>query len=185
MWQQFANLRLLYSYQYAHPGKKLLFMGQEFAQRHEWSEASSLDWHLLQYESHRGVQRLVADLNRFYASEPALHEVDFEWTGFEWIDANDGDNSVLTFLRRGKTPGDFVVAVMNATPVPRSGYRIGVPEAGAYREVFNSDADRYGGSNMGNMGEVRTEPVQHMGRPYSLKLTLPPLAAVYLKWARP
>jgi 1,4-alpha-glucan branching enzyme len=184
LWQQFANLRLLYSYQYAHPGKKLLFMGQEFAQRHEWSEAGSLDWHLLQHESHRGVQRLVADLNRFYASEPALHEVDFEWTGFEWIDANDGDNSVLTFLRRGRTPGDFVVAIMNATPVPRSRYRIGVPEAGAYREVFNSDADRYGGSNMGNMGEVRAEPIRHMGRPYSIELTLPPLAAIYLKWSK-
>jgi 1,4-alpha-glucan branching enzyme len=185
LWQQFANLRLLYSYQYAHPGKKLLFMGQEFAQRQEWSEARSLDWHLLQHESHRGVQRLVADLNRFYASEPALHEVDFEWTGFEWIDANDGDNSVLTFLRRGKSPNDFVVAILNATPVPRSGYRIGVPEAGAYREVFNSDADRYGGSNMGNMGEVRAAPVRHMGRPYSVELTLPPLAAIYLKWSKP
>ena len=185
LWQQFANLRLLYSYQYAHPGKKLLFMGQEFAQRHEWSEAGSLDWHLLQHESHRGIQRLVADLNRFYAAEPAMHEVDFEWTGFEWIDANDGDNSVLTFLRRGKTPGDFVVAILNATPVPRSGYRIGVPEAGAYREVFNSDADRYGGSNTGNMGEVRAEPIRHMGRPHSIKLTLPPLAAIYLKWSKP
>jgi 1,4-alpha-glucan branching enzyme len=185
LWQQFANLRLLYSYQYAHPGKKLLFMGQEFAQRQEWSEARSLDWHLLQHESHRGVQRLVADLNRIYASEPALHEVDFEWTGFEWIDANDGDNSVLTFLRRGKTPGDFVVAILNATPVPRSSYRIGVPEAGAYREVFNSDAGRYGGSNMGNMGEVRAAPIRHMGRPYSVELTLPPLAAIYLKWSKP
>ena len=185
LWQQFANLRLLYSYQYAHPGKKLLFMGQEFAQRHEWTEAGSLDWHLLQHESHRGIQRLVADLNRFYASEPALHEVDFEWTGFEWIDANDGDNSVLTFLRRGRTSGDFVVAIMNATPVPRSRYRIGVPEAGAYREVFNSDAERYGGSNMGNMGEVRAAPIQHMGRPYSIELTLPPLAAIYLKWTKP
>jgi 1,4-alpha-glucan branching enzyme len=185
LWQQFANLRLLYSYQYAHPGKKLLFMGQEFAQRQEWSEARSLDWHLLQHESHRGVQRLVADLNRLYASEPALYEVDFAWTGFEWIDANDGDNSVLTFLRRGKTPGDFVVAILNATPVPRSGYRIGVPEAGAYREVFNSDADRYGGSNIGNLGAVRADPIRHMGRPYSLELTLPPLAAIYLKWSKP
>jgi 1,4-alpha-glucan branching enzyme len=185
LWQQFANLRLLYSYQYAHPGKKLLFMGQEFAQRQEWSEARSLDWHLLQHESHRGVQRLVADLNRFYASEAALHEVDFEWTGFEWIDANDGDNSVLTFLRRGRSPDDFVVAILNATPVPRSGYRIGVPEAGTYREVFNSDAGRYGGSNMGNMGEVRTAPIRHMGRPYSVELTLPPLAAIYLKWSKP
>jgi 1,4-alpha-glucan branching enzyme len=185
LWQQFANLRLLYSYQYGHPGKKLLFMGQEFAQRAEWSEARSLDWHLLQHDSHRGVQHLVADLNHFYAAEPALHEVDFDWPGFEWIDANDGDNSVLSFIRRGRTPGDFLVVVLNATPVPRQGYRIGVPEAGAYRELFNSDADRYGGSNVGNLGAVHAEPIAHSGRPYSLELTLPPLAALYLKWTKP
>ena len=185
LWQQFANLRLLYSYQYAHPGKKLLFMGQEFAQRAEWSEARSLDWHLLQHDSHRGVQHMVADLNRFYAAEPALHEVEFDWQGFEWIDANDGDNSVLSFIRRGRTPGDFLVVVLNATPVVRQGYRIGVPEAGAYREVFNSDADRYGGSNVGNLGAVRAESIAHMGRPYSVELTLPPLAALYLKWSKP
>jgi 1,4-alpha-glucan branching enzyme len=185
LWQQFANLRLLYSYQYAHPGKKLLFMGQEFAQRQEWSEARSLDWHLLQHESHRGIQRLVGDLNKLYAAEPALHEVDFEWQGFEWLDANDGDNSVLSFIRRGKTPGDFLVTVLNATPVVRSGYRIGVPEAGAYREVFNSDSGRYGGSNVGNLGAVHAAPRQHMGRAYSLELRLPPLAAVYLKWSKP
>jgi 1,4-alpha-glucan branching enzyme len=184
LWQQFANLRLLYSYQYAHPGKKLLFMGQEFAQRHEWSEARSLDWHLLQHDSHRGVQHLVADLNHFYGAEKALHEVEFDWPGFEWIDANDGDNSVLSFIRRGRTPGDFIVAVFNATPVVRHGYRIGVPEPGIYREVFNSDAERYGGSNVGNGGNVQAADLKHMGRRYSLELTLPPLAAVYLKWTR-
>jgi len=184
LWQQFANLRLLYSYQYAHPGKKLLFMGQEFAQRHEWTEAKSLDWHLLQHDSHRGVQHLVADLNHLYAAEPALHQVDFEWPGFEWIDANDGDNSVLSFIRRGRTAGDFVVAVFNATPVVRYGYRIGVPEPGTYREVFNSDAERYGGSNVGNEGNVRAVEAGHMGRPCYLELTLPPLAAVYLKWSK-
>jgi 1,4-alpha-glucan branching enzyme len=184
LWQQFANLRLLYAYQYAHPGKKLLFMGQEFAQRHEWTEKHSLDWHLLKYDSHRGVQQMVADLNHLYQAEPALHEVDFDWPGFDWIDANDGDNSVLSFIRRGRAPGDFLVAVLNATPVVRKKYRIGVPEPGTYREVFNSDAERYGGSNVGNQGNAQAEALQHMGRPYSLELTLPPLAAVYLKWSK-
>jgi len=183
LWQQFANLRLLYAYQYAHPGKKLLFMGQELAQRHEWSEASSLDWHLLQWDSHRGIQRLVADLNKLYAAEPALHQVDFDWHGFEWIDANDSDNSVLTFIRRGKNPEDLIVAVINATPVVREGYRLGVPNPGLYREILNTDAAHYGGSNVGNLGGQQASDQPAQGRPYSLVLTLPPLAAVYLKWA--
>src|SRR5438046_2191956 len=128
LWQQFANLRLLYGYQYAHPGKKLLFMGQEFAQRDEWSEARSLDWHLLQWDSHRGIQKLIADLNRVFAAEPALHQVDFHWQGFEWIDCNDGDNSVLSFIRHGKHHNeDLIVVVMNATPVVSEGYLDGVP----------------------------------------------------------
>jgi 1,4-alpha-glucan branching enzyme len=185
MWQQFANLRLLYAYQYAHPGKKLLFMGQELAQRHEWSEAHSLDWHLLQHDSHRGIQHLIRDLNRLYAAEPALHQVDFDWHGFDWIDANDADNSVLTFIRRGKNIEDLIVAVLNATPVVREGYRLGVPNPGLYREIMNTDAAHYGGSNVGNMGgqQASDQPVQ--GRPYSLVLTLPPLAAIYLKWTPP
>ncbi len=183
LWQQFANLRLLYAYQYAHPGKKLLFMGQELAQRHEWSEARSLDWHLLQHDSHRGIQRLVGDLNRLYAAEPALHQVEFDWHGFEWIDANDSDNSVLSFIRRGKNPEDLIVAVINATPVPRGGYRLGVPNAGFYREIMNTDAAHYGGSNAGNMGGQQAADHPAQGRPYSLVLTLPPLAAVYLKWS--
>ena len=116
MWQQFANLRVLYAYQYAHPGKKLLFMGQEFAQRKEWSETHSLDWHLLQYDSHRGIKNLVTDLNKLVAREPALHEIDFEWQGFEWIDANDSDNSVYSFIRRGKNPNEILIIVLNATP---------------------------------------------------------------------
>jgi len=182
LWQQFANLRLLYAYQYAHPGKKLLFMGQELAQRHEWSEARSLDWHLLQHDSHRGIQRLVGDLNRLYAAEPALHQVEFDWHGFEWIDANDSDNSVLSFIRRGKNPEDLIVAVINATPVTRGGYRLGVPNAGFYREIMNTDAAHYGGSNAGNMGGQQAAGHPAQGRPYSLVLTLPPLAAVYLKW---
>jgi 1,4-alpha-glucan branching enzyme len=182
MWQQFANLRLLYAYQYAHPGKKLLFMGEEFGQRQEFSEARSLDWHLLQYESHRGLQQLIADLNKVYAAEPALHQVDFDWPGFEWIDANDSDNSIFSFARHGKAPGDLIIVILNATPVLRANYRIGVPQAGFYVEALNSDSGIYGGSNVGNLGGVRAEPIPHMGRPYSLTLTVPPLAALFLKW---
>ena len=181
LWQQFANLRLLFGYHYAHPGKKLLFMGQEFAQRHEWSEAQSLDWHLLQYDSHRGIQRLVTDLNELYAAQPALHEVDFDWHGFEWLDVNDADNSVLSFLRRGKDPASLLAVVVNATPVVREGYLIGVPQPGFYSEILNTDAGIYGGSNVGNLGGVSAEPIPHMGRPYSITLTLPPLAALFLR----
>src|SRR5947199_364194 len=143
LWQQFANLRLLYGYHYAHPGKKLLFMGQEFAQRHEWSEASSLDWHLLEWDSHRGVQHLLRDLNHLYHSEPALYQIDFDWHGFEWIDANDADNSVLSFIRRGKNPEEVMVVLLNATPVARGGYRLGVPPPGSYREIINTAAAIY------------------------------------------
>ena len=182
MWQQFANLRLLYAYQYAHPGKKLLFMGQEFAQRNEWSEARSLDWHLLEHGSHRGIQRLVTDLNKVVGSEAAFHQVDFDWRGFDWIDANDSDNSVYSFIRRGKNPGDLIVVVMNATPVVRYGYRLGVPNAGHYDEVMNTDAGIYGGSNVGNMGGFSAEEIGAQGRRYSLVATLPPLAALYWKW---
>ena len=182
LWQQFANLRLLYGYQYAHPGKKLLFMGQEFAQRHEWSETHSLDWHLLQHESHKGVQRVVTDLNHLLASEPALHQVDFEWQGFEWIDANDSDNSVYSFIRRGRNPDDILVVVLNCTPVVRYGYRLGVPNPGNYQEIFNTDADIYGGSNVGNLGGMNAEEFSWQGRRHSLSLTVPPLAAIFLKW---
>ncbi|MGB2634030.1 MAG: 1,4-alpha-glucan branching protein GlgB [Candidatus Acidiferrum sp.] len=182
MWQQFANLRLLFAYQFAHPGKKLLFMGQEFAQRHEWNEARSLDWHLLEYEPHRGVQCLVRDLNKVLAEEPALHQVDFDWQGFEWLDANDSDNSVFSFVRRGKNPDDMLLIVLNATPVVRYGYRIGVPRPGHFDEILNTDAITYGGSNVGNLGGMNTTEHAWMGRISSLALTLPPLAAVFLKW---
>jgi 1,4-alpha-glucan branching enzyme len=182
MWQQFANLRLLLAYQYAHPGKKLLFMGQEIAQRQEWSEARSLDWHLLQHESHRGIQRLVADLNRLLTGEPSLYQVDFDWLGFEWIDANDSDNSVYSFIRRGKQADDIIIAILNATPVVRYGYHIGVPRPGHYEEVLNTDAAQYGGSNVGNLGGMNAGELAWSGRRYSLALTLPPLAAVFLKW---
>jgi 1,4-alpha-glucan branching enzyme len=182
LWQQFANLRLLFAYQCAHPGKKLLFMGQELAQRGEWYEASSLDWHLLQYDSHRGVQNLVRDLNKLLASEPALHEVDFNWQGFEWIDANDADNSVFAFARHGKKPEDLLIVILNATPVVREGYRIGVPQPGFYSEILNTDAATYGGSNVGNLGGQNASNQPSQGRAHSLCLTLPPLAAVFLKW---
>jgi len=182
IWQQFANLRLLFAYQFAHPGKKLLFMGQEFAQRNEWNEARSLDWHLLEYDSHRGIQRLVQDLNKTLASEPALHQVDFEWQGFEWLDANDSDNSVFSFIRRGRNPDDMLLVVLNATPVVRYGYRIGVPRSGHFDEILNTDALIYGGTNVGNLGGMNTSEHAWMGRSYSLALTLPPLAAVFLKW---
>ena len=182
MWQQFANLRLLYAYQYAHPGKKLLFMGEEFGQRQEFSEARSLDWHLLQWESHKGLQQLVGDLNKIYAAEPSLHEVDFDWPGFEWIDANDADNSIFCFARHGKKPHDLMVVILNATPVLRGQYRVGVPQPGFYAETLNTDSAVYGGSNVGNLGGVRTEPIPHMGRPHSLTLTVPPLAGLFLKW---
>ncbi len=182
MWQQFANLRLLFAYQFAHPGKKLLFMGQEFAQRHEWNEARSLDWNLLEYESHRGVQCLVRDLNKVLAAEAALHQVDFDWQGFEWLDANDSDNSVFSFVRRGKNPDDMLLVVLNATPVVRYGYRIGVPRPGHFDEILNTDAITYGGSNVGNLGGMNTTEHAWMGRSSSLSLTLPPLAAVFLKW---
>jgi 1,4-alpha-glucan branching enzyme len=182
MWQQFANLRLLYAYQYAHPGKKLLFMGEEFGQRQEFSEARSLDWHLLQYDSHKGLQQLVADLNKLYAAEAALHQVDFDWPGFEWIDANDSDNSVFSFARHGKAPGDMMVVILNATPVLRDSYRVGVPKPGFYTEALNTDSTIYGGSNAGNLGGVQAKPIPHMGRPYSLSITVPPLAGLFLKW---
>jgi 1,4-alpha-glucan branching enzyme len=184
MWQQFANLRLLLAYQHGHPGKKLLFMGQEFGQRNEWSEERSLDWHLLQYNLHKGVKQLAADLNRLHAEEPALHEVDFEWTGFEWIDCNDGDNSVISFIRRARNRDDFLVVILNATPVVRGNYRVGVPVAGFYKEILNTDSTNYGGSGVGNLGGVQTEPTTSQERPHSLILTLPPLGALIFKLQR-
>jgi 1,4-alpha-glucan branching enzyme len=184
-WQQFANLRLLFAYQYAHPGKKLLFMGGEFGQRSEWYHEAPLEWYLLQYEPHQQMQRLVVDLNRLYATESVLHEVDFNWQGFEWIDCNDADSSVLSFIRRGKNQDEFIVAVANFTPVVRQNYCIGVPQPGFYREIFNSDAAIYGGSNVGNAGGVFASLASRLGRPFSLTLTLPPLAALFFKWQHP
>jgi 1,4-alpha-glucan branching enzyme len=180
-WQKFANLRLLYSYMFAQPGKKLLFMGNEIAQWREWSHDRSLDWHLLSQPAHRGVQKLVEQLNRLYQSEPAMHVFDSDPAGFEWVDANDHASSVLSFLRKGKSPKDTILAVFNFTPVPRQPYRVGVPSGGFWREVFNSDGQNYGGTGWGNMGGKHAEVEPLHGRPYTLTLTLPPLAAIFLK----
>ncbi len=180
-WQQFANLRALYAFLYTHPGKKLLFMGGEFGQWNEWNAGQSLDWNLLEYEPHAGLRELVRDLNRLYRVERALHEVDFEWTGFEWIDFNDADNSVVSFLRRARNRDDYVVVVSNFTPVPRHGYRVGVPEACFYREVLNSDAAEYGGSGVSNTPGREAFAQRWHTQSCSLELTLPPLGVVILK----
>jgi len=181
MEDKFSNLRLLYGYMYGHPGKKLLFMGGEIGQWDEWNHDASLRWELLQWQPHLQLQRFVKDLNRLYRSEPALYEVDFHYTGFEWIDFHDSDNSIVSFLRRAKNPSDFVVFIYNFTPLVREGYRIGVPEPGFYAELLNSDAAVYGGRNIGNMGGVPAEAFPWQGRPYSLQVTVPPLAVVALK----
>jgi 1,4-alpha-glucan branching enzyme len=180
-WQRFANLRLLFGYMFAQPGKKLLFMGSEFGQVREWTHDTSLEWHVLQYPVHSGVQKWVEHLNRVYREQPALHELDNDPTGFEWIDCNDASASTISLLRRGKSGRENIVVIANFTPVPRLAYRIGVPSGGYWRELLNSDSKEYGGSNMGNAGGVQAEPIPTHGRPYSLSLTLPPLAALFLK----
>jgi len=179
-WQRFANLRALYTYMFCHPGKKLLFMGTEFGQGVEWNSTGVLDWYVLDYAYHQGVQRLVKHLNRLYRDLPALHREEFDWRGFEWIDCHDADNSVLSFIRRSNDA--FLVIVVNFTPVPHHGYRIGVPAPGEYHEIFNSDSTFYGGSNMGNGGgALVADEMPWMNRPYSLALTLPPLAGILLQ----
>jgi 1,4-alpha-glucan branching enzyme len=181
LWQKFANLRLLYAYMWCHPGKKLLFMGGEFGQWREWNFDDSLQWHLLEHDSHRGLQRTVADLNALVRREPPLHELDFDGAGFEWIDCHNWQDSVLAFVRRAADPDDFLIVCCNFTPVPRTGYRLGVPRDGLYDEIFNGDSAFYGGSNLGNGGAIAAEPVPHHGRSHSLSLTLPPLAVIVLK----
>jgi 1,4-alpha-glucan branching enzyme len=181
-WQKFANLRLLFGYMYAQPGKKLLFMGGEFGQGREWNHDASLDWHLLDYPQHAGVQRFVRELNHLYRREPALHQLDTDPAGFEWIDANDSEQSVLTFFRRGRSADEVILVACNFTPVPRYNYQVGVPRAGFWREVLNSDSVDYWGSGQGNMGGVESSPWGAHGRPHSLLVTLPPLGVVFLKW---
>jgi 1,4-alpha-glucan branching enzyme len=181
LWQKLANLRLLYGYMYAQPGKKLLFMGAELAPGREWNHDSSLDWHLLQDERHAGIGRWLEDLNRIYREEPALHELETDPRGFEWVDANDADNSVFSLLRKGRTPDDAILVVLNCTPLPRHNYRVGVPGGGFWKELLNSDAERYAGSGIGNFGGVDAAPFPLHGRSHSLTLTLPPLSAVFFK----
>ncbi|MBI4428603.1 MAG: 1,4-alpha-glucan branching protein GlgB [Ignavibacteriales bacterium] len=180
-WQKFANLRALFGLMYGFPGKKLLFMGGEIGQWNEWNHDASVDWHLGQYERHRGIRRWVEDLNKLYQNEKALHEVDFHFSGFEWIDFSDAASSVVSFIRRSAHNRSWIVIVSNFTPVPRHGYRVGVPEAGDYNEILNSDSSYYGGSNVGNAGTIPADSVGHHGRGYSLNLTLPPLSIVFLK----
>jgi 1,4-alpha-glucan branching enzyme len=180
-WQRFANLRLLLAYMYLQSGKKLLFMGDEIAQIAEWNHDTSVDWHLLANMSHRGAQRLVSDLNRVYRQEPALHQLDCDASGFQWIEANDGDQSVLAFSRISARRDEQVIAVLNFTPVVRHEYRVGVDRLGRYRELLNTDAQEYGGSGQGNLGSIEAIPQPWHGRPCSLTLTLPPLAALALR----
>jgi 1,4-alpha-glucan branching enzyme len=180
-WQRFANLRLLLGFQYMHPGKKLLMMGSEFGQWNEWNHDSSLDWHLLDDPRHRGVHRLVGDLNRLHRELPALHQLDFSAETFEWIDQNDAERSVLSFLRKGRKGADPVLVACNFTPVPRHNYRVGAPRGGPWREILNSDARWYGGSGQGNLGALEAAPLPMHGRYHSLSVTLPPLAIVCLQ----
>ncbi len=178
-WQRFANLRLLYTYMYTYPGKKLLFMGCEFGQGTEWDFDRALDWYVLDYPLHRGMLNLVRDLNHMYRDTAALHRFEFEPQGFEWIDCHDSDQSIMSYLRRAED--EICVVILNFTPVPRYDYRIGVPYAGAYSEGLNSDSDYYSGSNLGNGGQLIAEEIPWMGRPYSIRLTVPPLAGLVLR----
>ncbi len=183
-WQKFANLRLLFGYMYAQPAKKLLFMGGEFGQWDEWYHETSVDWNLLQYPAHAGLQRWVTDLNHLYKREPALYDLDFDPSGFEWIDCNDSQQSTLSLMRKGRSTDEFIIVACNFTPVPRHNYRVGAPKAGMWKEVLNSDSTDYGGSGMGNLGLVESEATPFHGRPCSLNILLPPLAVVYFKSIR-
>jgi 1,4-alpha-glucan branching enzyme len=184
-WRRLANLRLLLSYQFSHPGKKLLFMGGEFAQFVEWNHDRSLNWELTQWDRHNGIQLLVGDLNRIYKEEQTLYYYDFDPKGFEWIDCNDWEQSILGFIRKGPDESDRMLIVLNFTPEPRKGYRIGVPIPGFWEEIFNSDAKEYGGSGIGNAGGMATEERAWHGHNQSLLMTLPPLGAVLFKIRRP
>jgi 1,4-alpha-glucan branching enzyme len=183
-WQKRANLRLLFGWQWAAPGKKLLFMGGEIGQLSEWAHDRSIEWQLLSDPAHQGIQRWVTDLNRLYASEPAMHELDFDAAGFSWVDANDWEQSVLSTIR-SSSEGRHVLGAFNFTPVPRPGFRLGVPEGGFWRELLNSDAEIYGGSGWGNQGGVQAEEISCHGRPYSVAVTVPPLGAVFLSPSTP
>jgi len=178
IWQKFANVRAFLAYMYAHPGKKLLFMGCEIGVWDEWYSEAGLPWDLLHYDFHRKLQAFVTELNRLYRAYPAFHEVDFHWSGFEWVDFRDVDGSSISFIRRSQAGRPFLLFVCNFTPVPRLHYRVGVPDPGVYREILNGDSELWGGSNMGNGGYVGSEPISYNGHYHSLSITLPPLAVV-------
>jgi 1,4-alpha-glucan branching enzyme len=184
-WQKFANLRLLFGYMYAQPGKKLLFMGGEFGQWREWSHETSLEWHLLQYPPHSGLQEWVTDLNSLYRNQPALHLLDFDPAGFEWIDAGDAARSIISFIRKGHSAEDIVLVIYNFTPETHFDYDIGVPLPGTWEEILNSDAAKYGGSGQGNRNPLNAADKGWHGRPYSLSLTIPPLGVIFLKRQKP
>ncbi|MGA2215395.1 MAG: 1,4-alpha-glucan branching enzyme, partial [Bryobacteraceae bacterium] len=178
MWQKFANVRAFLAYMYGHPGKKLLFMGSEIGTWDEWYSEHGLPWELLHYESHRKLQALVGELNRIYRAYPAFYEVDFHWAGFQWVDLGDVDGSTISFIRRPQSGTPFLLFVCNFTPVPRLNYRVGVPDPGVYREILNTDSELWGGSNLGNSGQVWSDPVSYNNHYHSLSITLPPLAVV-------
>jgi 1,4-alpha-glucan branching enzyme len=177
-WQRFANVRAFLAYMYTHPGKKLLFMGSEIGQYEEWNHASAIPWELLQFDYHRKLQNFVRELNQFYRQNRALYQVDFHYSGFEWIDFHDVENSVIAFVRRAADPNDFLLMCCNFTPVVRKGYDFGVPAAGIYDEVFNTDAECFGGGNVINGGGIHSRPVERHGRQHSISITLPPLAVI-------
>jgi 1,4-alpha-glucan branching enzyme len=185
VWRKYANLRALYAYMTGHPGKKLLFMGQEFGQWTEWSEARSLDWHLLQWQDHQELQRFVADLNHLYLAEPALHRIDNSWEGFGWIDTSDAEYSIISFVRRSgidaENVADNIVVVCNFTPVPRHNYRVGLPTAGRYAELLNSDRREYGGSGVENGEPIIAEALPWQNCQFSAPFHLPPLGVIFLK----
>jgi 1,4-alpha-glucan branching enzyme len=180
-WQKLANLRSLYAYMWAHPGKKLLFMGNEIAQEAEWSYERSLDWHLLERAEHAGIQNLVRDLNGLLREEPALYDRDFDGEGFYWLEANDAARNVVAFARTSNGGERTVVCVANLSPVPREGYRVGLPKPGTWTEILNTDSRHYGGGDVGNGGGVEAEPIGWHEQPYSAEVTLPPLGVVWLR----
>ena len=182
LWQKFANLRLLYSYMWMHPGKNLLFMGNEFAQWNEWNHDDGPQWELLDFKSHRGVQQLVADLNGLVVTHPALHELDFKHEGFEWVECQNAEDSTLVFLRKGASGNEPILVCCNFTPVVRYDYRVGVPKSGFWKEIFNSDSELYGGSNVGNFPGATSLGQEHHGQPDSVSLVMPPLAVTIFRW---